>query len=224
MPTRWSQEEDEYLLANYDYHSASFLSKILERSESAVRSRAAKLKEEELAKEKDFFLSRAGRHKPKRLKKIKGTVEHDNKKKWAGRGNAYQHTKSGYRPDLDIVVRSGWEANILRVLKSFDINYEFEPRIFTFPVKRGNKAYIPDIFLPDTNEWIEVKGYLDKNSQVKLNRFKRHYPDEFATLTMIIGASNKTRKFCRELEVPTVLEYPQISKQFKEKIKNWEGR
>jgi len=32
------------------------------------------------------------------------------------KGNAYRHTKSGYRPDIDMVVRSNWEANVIRIL------------------------------------------------------------------------------------------------------------
>lgn len=225
LSTRWKQEEDEYLLANYESHNIQFLSKVLARSESAIRSRYKRLADadEEINRELDYFLSRAGRITPKRLKRYKTVIENTSKAVYK-RGSAYAHTKTGYRPDLDLVVRSGWEANVLRVLKSYNINYEFEPKKFVYPVKRGNKSYIPDIYLSDTDEWIEIKGYLDKNSQVKLKRFKRYYPEEFEKLTMIIGASNKTRAFCKDLEVPIVIEYPRISKTFKDKIKNWEGR
>jgi len=97
--------------------------------------------------------------------------------------------------------------------------------VFRYPIKRGNKAYTPDIYLKNTDEWIEVKGYLDKNSEIKLKRFKKYYPDEFAQLTMIIGkSSKKAREFCKELGVPQVLHYEEISKLFKERISTWEGR
>ncbi len=223
----WTSEEDAYLLNHFKSDNLELLSKVLDRTESAIKIRFDKIKDEPSQDELDYFMARANRVTPKRLyKKQKGVIENTTKlSKWSGKGNPYAHTKSGYRPDLGISVRSGWEANVLRILKSYDIKYEFEPKIFVYPIKRGNKAYTPDIFLPDTGEeWIEVKGYLDKNSEIKLKRFKRYYPEEFSRLTMIIGASNKTREFCKELEVPTVLEYPKLSKMFKSKIKNWEGK
>jgi len=233
MSKRWTQEEDEYLLANYKQREGKFLSEVLGRSTAAINSRHVLLKKKEREqppKELEYILSRAERSNPKRLRKKKskkGTIENTKKlSSYRGtRGNAYSHTKSGYRHDLGINVRSGWEANVLRVLQSYEIPFEFEPTIFRFPIKRGNKAYTPDILLTDSNEWIEVKGYLDKNSETKLKRFKKYYPEDFATLTMIIGkSSRKNREFCKTLGVPTVLYYEELSKLFKPKIPTWEGR
>ena len=145
--------------------------------------------------------------------------------KWSGKGNPYARTKTGYRADLGINVRSGWEANLLRVLKAFDIAYEFEPKIFTFPIKRGNKAYTPDVYLKKSDEWIEVKGYLDPNSKIKLKRFKKYYPKDFARLTMVISKSSKeAREFCAEIGVPTVVYYEDLSRTYKSSLPTWEGR
>lgn len=228
MSTRWSEDEDRYLLANFDKHDADFLAKVLDRSKLAVEKHYRDLQQREAEKplpELEFFLSRAKRTAPKRLRKKKGSIDSSKLGSYKGRGNAYAHTKSGYRADLGLNVRSGWEANTLRILKSYDIPFEFEPKVFYFPVKRGNKAYTPDIYLPKTDEWIEVKGYLDKNSEIKLKRFKKHYPDEFAQLTMVIGrSSKKNREFCEELGVPRVLFYENLSKLFKDRIPTWEGR
>lgn len=170
-----------------------------------------------------FIAERTSRATPKRLRKIKAAVVTAATPQ--RRGSAYSHTKTGYRSDLGITVRSGWEANLLRVLKSYDIPYEFEPNIFYFPIKRGNRSYCPDIWLPRTQEWIEVKGYFDKDSQIKMKRFKKYYPDEFAALTMVISKSSKLgRNFCTLLGVPTILYYEDLSKNFKDKLPNWEGR
>lgn len=225
MATRWTEEENKYLLSNYNKQDAEFLMKVLGRSGDAINKHYLRLLAKEVEKpplELDFFLSRAGRVDPKRLRKKKGSVETKNLGQWK-KGNPYSHTRSGFRADLGINVRSGWEANVLRVLKSYEIPYDFEPKVFRFPIKRGNKAYTPDIYL-HTDEWIEVKGYLDKNSEIKLKRFKKYFPDEFASLTMIIGKSSKARDFCEELGVPCVLFYENISKLFKDKISTWEGR
>lgn len=93
----------------------------------------------------------------------------------------------GKRQDLDnLYVRSRWEANVARILNllidSGDVEkWEYEPKIFEFPVKKGNKWYTPDfkVFFPDeTYLWIEVKGWMDNNSKVKIKRFNRYYPEE----------------------------------------------
>lgn len=233
MSNRWDKEEEEYLLANYNSREISFLSEVLNRSESAIRKRYYDISRRSEtpsleSRELQFFLERSVRTTPKKLrkKKTKGTVDRTPKlSKWSGKGNPYSHTKSGYRPDLGINCRSGWEANVMRVLASYDIPFEFEPTVFTYPIKRGNKAYTPDIYLRATDEWIEIKGYLDNNSKIKLKRFKRYYPEEFAKLTMIIGkSSKKAREFCLELGVPTVLHYEEIGRLFKARITTWEGR
>lgn len=169
-----------------------------------------------------FFSERANRKTPKKLKKLGPAAEKHITV--TGRGSAFKHTRTGFRPDLDLVCRSGWEANVMRVLTSFNIPFEFEPYVFTFPVKRGTKGYTPDIYLTATGEWIEVKGYFDAKSRVKIKRFKKYYPEEFARLTLIIGNSAASQAVCEELEVPTVVLYPNISKAYRETIMNWEGR
>lgn len=141
-----------------------------------------------------------------------------------GKGNSYRYTKTGYRADIDIVARSGWEANIARVLEVHGINWEFEPEVFTYPVKRGTKGYTPDFYLPDTKEWIEVKGWFDKKSQIKIKRFKIYYPDDFSRLTLIISRSSKAaRDFCSGMGVPIVLYYEDFRDSYKDRISNWEG-
>jgi hypothetical protein len=70
--------------------------------------------------------------------------------------------KSGYREDLGFSVRSGWEANIARLLKYKGITFEFEPKLFDLVVPRLNKKptvtrYLPDFILADGSV-IEVKG------------------------------------------------------------------
>lgn len=174
-----------------------------------------------------FFMDRANRTVPKRLRRRSvSTLEETAAlvKNHGKGGNAYRHTKTGYRADLGILTRSGWEANVCRILKSLDIPYEFEPTVFYFPIKRGTVAYRPDILLTETDEWIEIKGYFDNASRIKLKRFKKYFPDEFASLTMIIGRSKNSIEICKKLEVPRVLFYEEISNHFKPKITTWEGR
>ena len=62
------------------------------------------------------------------------------------RGNAYQHTKTGFREDLGLTLRSNWEANFARLALIYKIDFEFEPKVFTYPIKRGTKSYTPDFY------------------------------------------------------------------------------
>jgi hypothetical protein len=60
--------------------------------------------------------------------------------KKGGKGNSYQHTNTGYRNDLGINLRSNWEANFARILNKYKIEFQFEPIVFTFPIKKRNKS------------------------------------------------------------------------------------
>lgn len=109
-----------------------------------------------------------------------------------GVGGRAVKTHSGRRFDIDnIFFRSSWEANYARYLRFLQqrgkiLSWEYEPKVFEFPVKRGNRTYTPDFrvtLLDKTIEWHEVKGWLDPTSQVKLKRFAKHFPDE--TLILI---------------------------------------
>jgi len=92
----------------------------------------------------------------------------------------------GKRKDLDnAYFRSSWEANIARYFNLVGIEWEYEPKQFEFPVKRGCVSYKPDFYLPKEDVWIEVKGYMDQKSKTKLNRFKKYYPDEYKKLSII---------------------------------------
>lgn len=110
-----------------------------------------------------------------------------------GRGRRSQ-AKTGKRADLNnVFFRSSWEANYARYLNRLIeggeiVGWEYEPRTFSFPVARGNKSYTPDFFvvLPHSMyQWHEVKGWMDKDSEIKLRRFAQYYPEESLRLRLI---------------------------------------
>jgi len=122
-------------------------------------------------------------------------------------------------------LRSNWEANFARVCSVYEIEFEFEPRVFTFPIKRGTKGYTPDFYFNKTEDWIEIKGYLDVKSKIKIKRFKKYYPEEFAKLTMIISKySSDAKKFVQDLEVPNVIFYEDIRSFYADTLYKWEGK
>ena len=169
-----------------------------------------------------WFLERASRKTPKRLKTVEPIVR---PKRKAGPGSSYKNTKTGLREDIGIVTRSGWEADFLRICKSYNIPFDYEPYTFPFPVKTGNKGYIPDIYFPNEDSYLEIKGYFDSNSRIKMKRFKKYYPIEFSQLTIVINKfSKEALKISRDLEIPDILFFQDITKIFKSKISNWETK
>ncbi len=104
------------------------------------------------------------------------------------RGNT--RCKSGKRSDLgDCYFRSAWEANYARVLEwkrsaggIWRWEYEPQPPFEFYEVRRGNRWYLPDFKIWETEDdknpyYVEVKGWMDPASKTKLRRMKKYYPD-----------------------------------------------
>lgn len=82
---------------------------------------------------------------------------------------------NGIRPDLGHNCRSMWEANIARILKLKNIEYEFENQTYAFYDSQGNliDSYLPDFYLPKYDAFLEVKGQMDDVSLRKLELFEK---------------------------------------------------
>lgn len=82
--------------------------------------------------------------------------------------------KAGIRQDISetIYFYSRWEANYARVLNYLGVKWDYEPK--TFNLKTQN--YTPDFYLPDTDEYIEVKNFLWKYSKIRDEKFRKLYP------------------------------------------------
>lgn len=150
--------------------------------------------------------------------------------------NVNFQSKVGRREDLDLFVRSGWEANMMRLFKSGKIGLtspEYEPQTFSFadkvPPKGAALSYTPDFLVTKGKKkfWVEVKGnWLRGQDKTKLRRFKKFFPEDFKNLIVVVSSKNtKTAKFFLEdLEIkPTqVLEYNALKKNYSKQIPNWE--
>ena len=184
----------------------------------------------QVVKPEDFFLEKSSFKKHPNLKNIRNkSIDQQIIKQDSilpqKRGNAYQYTKTGYREDIQMNVRSSWEANFIRILNIYKIEFKFEPTVFSFPIKRGTKGYTPDFLLTRNNLWIEIKGYLDDKSKIKIKRFKRYYPEEFKNLTCVISRySNDAKNFMGEIEVPNIIYYEDIRDYYSKYVINWEGK
>jgi hypothetical protein len=156
-------------------------------------------------------------------------------KKTLGKSSTFPKSKLGTRKDLGIFLRSGWEANVLRFLKykSEELGItliEYEPHDFTywqFGIKKGTVSYTPDFkvtYADGSYNWIEVKGgFLKTTDKTKIRRFQKYYPTEFERLISITpGPTSKTVAFFQSVGVPVRWHYPELNKQYRKIVPNWE--
>lgn len=102
--------------------------------------------------------------------------------------NTFSRCRRGFREDLQLFVRSSWEANYARYLNTLVasgvvIRWEYEPRVFTFPSAGTGEvsSYRPDFlvyFADGRTEWHEVKGWLTATGKAALDLMAIHYPHE----------------------------------------------
>lgn len=80
------------------------------------------------------------------------------------------------------IMRSTWEVAYAKYLEANNRPYEFEPGMFLLS---NGRRYTPDFYLLDTNEWIEIKGWLGRNGKEysdKIELFKKEYSLKFTML------------------------------------------
>ena len=69
-----------------------------------------------------------------------------------------------------VTLRSSYEVIFAKYLLKHRIRFEYEPRRIQLA---PDTIYIPDFYLPDTDTWVEVKGYASPNWLRKRAMFER---------------------------------------------------
>ena len=87
---------------------------------------------------------------------------------YSGRGIKSWFTK---RDGRKIRLRSTYEARMVDILESFNIEWEYENRIYLDDI-----IWHPDFYLPNKDLFIEVKGWLTEDAKQKLILFNKLYP------------------------------------------------
>ena len=185
------------------------------------------------------YLAKTNSAITKKRKQIKDGTLHSSGPK----GKKGRKSKIGKRPDLSgLFVRSGWEANCLRLFNYFKDNQypiffedkvisaiEYEPAIFSFAqfgILKGTVSYCPDIkliFKDGTYIWIEIKGYLKPQDKTKIRRFKKFFPAEYEKLYAITGSiKTKASEFFVEQKIPFLCFYNDLNKEYRKEIPHWE--
>lgn len=105
----------------------------------------------------------------------------DNSERMKGKNNpAFTHPETfkykgcRFYSDLGLRLRSGWEANVARILREMGLDFEYESR--TFLLSDGS-TYTPDFYIPELDETIEVKGRWMGDSKEKVQKFMVEYPE-----------------------------------------------
>jgi len=80
------------------------------------------------------------------------------------------HGKGSYYKN--IWMRSGYEVAYAKWLDKQDIKWCYESKTFDL----GNTTYTPDFYLPETNTYIEIKGWWRDDAKKKFKLFKKQYP------------------------------------------------
>ena len=96
-----------------------------------------------------------------------------------------------------VLLKSSYESTYARYLSLNGIKWLYEAKRFYLEEDRKH-YYIPDFYLPETNEFHEVKGRWYKKSLIKVESFRKLYPEE---KLIIIGTPEimEIRKNMRKL-------------------------
>jgi hypothetical protein len=113
----------------------------------------------------------------------------------------YTSANGGYRDDLKIYVRSGWEANFARILNYVGKRWSYEPRSFALS---ETLSYTPDFYVEDDDVYYELKGRMNERSKEQLRLMSELYPN--VTIVVIDGEA-----------------YNDLRKEYQTLI-NWEGK
>jgi len=69
--------------------------------------------------------------------------------------------------------RSSWEIKYAKWLDSNGLKWKYECKVFDL----GDCTYRPDFYLPETDKYIEIKGYATPEFKRKFSLFKNQYPN-----------------------------------------------
>lgn len=72
-------------------------------------------------------------------------------------------------------MRSSWEVCYADYLTRNNLRWDYEPETFLLI---DGAAYTPDFYLIDTQEYVEVKGWLTEQHKTRITTFREQYPEK----------------------------------------------
>lgn len=79
-----------------------------------------------------------------------------------------------WKTNKELICQGSWERKCVMLLNNKQINFEWQPNIFTLD---DGRTYTPDLFIVDENKWIEIKGYFYDDAEEKWDWFHKKYPN-----------------------------------------------
>ncbi len=71
-------------------------------------------------------------------------------------------------------LHGSWEYKYAQYLDSLNINWIRNTDSFTYEFDGKLRNYTPDFYLPDSDKYIEIKGYKTKKDDAKWSQFPKH--------------------------------------------------
>lgn len=95
-----------------------------------------------------------------------GVAHHTQRLEYLEFVSKFSYAKHGFRSDININVRSAWEANFARYLTFIGKSWLYEPKRLQL---KSEKTYLPDFYVPEEDTYYEVKGFWNARSREKVN-------------------------------------------------------
>jgi hypothetical protein len=146
------------------------------RSNQYIKAKELGLPKPILSKESRYKISLKSKNRSEELnKKIGSKVSETVSKKmlegsWHTYGNGKFNKKYIYN---GILFDSSWEMKYAMWLDCSDIKWERCKNRFSYVFDDRRKNYIPDFYLPDTKEYIEIKGFTTDRDLAKWEQFPK---------------------------------------------------
>jgi hypothetical protein len=107
-------------------------------------------------------------------------LEHPDKKQFGHapyKGSGYGKRCEFTELDGNVIwFKSSYELRTAIALSKLELDWNYECK--SFKLDELNRRYFPDFYICDYNVWLEVKGYMQPHSELKINEFLDLYPNE----------------------------------------------
>lgn len=105
---------------------------------------------------------------------VKHSSQHIDIARKSARGQTKKNIATHWKTQEELECMGSYELATVIWLNSNRINFKWHPK--SFLLKNG-KYYIPNLYLPDRDLWIEIKGYFRKDAQEKWDFFRGEHPN-----------------------------------------------
>lgn len=124
-----------------------------------------------------------------------------------GTKNCGKHNWHFIQNEKIIKMRSGYEVMYAIILENRGVEWQYEPKLFKL---QNGMRYTPDFYLPQTNEWIDVKGRLTEKHKLKHQIFQ----EMGNKLTLI---------FIEDIQRELTYSYAKFKKDWDSNHRNWKA-